>query len=148
MNTESIGTTLELNAIWDSFRLQMLMSLLLSHMYACISYAYLDPPGVHFFCRLLKKLYVVSFAPKRAFFFEKCCFKILPTRGRQMSLFGRGMSPLGRAMSPFRLHPGFAKQQNMQKCAEAKTCVVCTKRSLWPKQHKKGIPTRAQVWHP
>ena len=30
---------------------------------------YLDPPGVHFFCRLLKKQYIVSFAPKRAFSF-------------------------------------------------------------------------------
>ena len=77
--------------------------------------AYLDPPGVPFFCRLLKKQYVVSFAPKRTFSFNTCYFKILPERGRQMSLFGRGMLPLGRAMSPFRLHPGFAKQQNPEK---------------------------------
>ena len=53
---------------------------------------------------------------------------------------------MGRAMSPFRLHPGFAKQQNAQKCTEATKCVVCAKRSLWPKQHKKGILRRAQVY--
>ena len=96
--------------------------------------AYLDPPGVHFSAACLKSNMLCCLLQKRDFSFQRCCFKILPERGRQMSLFGRGMSPLGRAKSPFRLHPGFAKPQNSQKCTLAKKCVVCTKRRLWPKQ--------------
>ena len=57
---------------------------------------------------------------KKNLFLLKVLLQFLPERGGQMSLFGRGMSPLGQAKSPFRLHPDFAKQQQSQKCTEAK----------------------------
>ena len=104
------------------------------------------PSRCAFFLPLAEKAIYCVVCSKKSLFLLKVLLQNLAKMWSANVAFWSGMSPLGRARSPFRLHPGFAKQQNTQECTEAKKCVVCTKRSLWPKQHKKGILRRAQVY--
>ena len=112
-----------------------------THMYVIYIYIYIDkitcmqckyvhiyiyiprPSRCAFFLPFAEKaIYCVVCSKKSLFLLKVLLQNLAKTWSAHVALWS-GNVALGRAMSPFRLHPGFAKQQNMQKCAEAKKCL-------------------------